>query len=60
MKGLFYATSMVAMAAVITRAATACAKSGCRQYRHGRIRMWWVLFDGNLSLDGWRGYNKDT
>lgn len=60
MKGLFYATSMVAMAAVIT----SCGNGGAKKAAADSTAMAAdsnvvVLFDGT-SLDGWRGYNKDT
>lgn len=60
MKGLFYATSMVAMAAVIT----SCGNGGVKKAAADSTAMAAdsnvvVLFDGT-SLDGWRGYNKDT
>ena len=60
MKGLFYATSMVAMAAVIP----SCGKGGEKKAAADSTAMAAdsnvvVLFDGT-SLDGWRGYNKDT
>ena len=60
MKGLFYATSMVAMAAMIT----SCGNGGAKKAAADSTAMAAdsnvvVLFDGT-SLDGWRGYNKDT